>query len=288
MPKSTYVLMLVAVAVVLGGLVYLLRPNSELKVPPAPTRTPETTPVTDDSTIPWPPAAPGSDVEPIAGVVSVTLKTNKGDIVIGLDGTRAPLTVGNFVKLAKDNFYDGTSFHRIIPNFMIQAGDPNSKDQSNRATHGQGGPGYQFPDEINAESYGLHEAKLADAVDPSQLAQLPAGAAEMSVKEFYEAQGYVYTTQVESFPLVRGVLAMANSGPATNGSQFFIVTTKALPHLQGKHTPFGVVQQGMDIVDLISAVVTDANDNPVEPIIIEDVVVTAGGGVQSGGLQPLE
>jgi cyclophilin family peptidyl-prolyl cis-trans isomerase len=229
MPKSTYVLMLVAVAVVLGGLVYLLRPNSELKVPPAPTRTPETTPVTDDSTIPWPPAAPGSDVEPIAGVVSVTLKTNKGDIVIGLDGTRAPLTVGNFVKLAKDNFYDGTSFHRIIPNFMIQAGDPN-----------------------------------------------------------YEAQGYVYTTQVESFPLVRGVLAMANSGPATNGSQFFIVTTKALPHLQGKHTPFGVVQQGMDIVDLISAVVTDANDNPVEPIIIEDVVVTAGGGVQSGGLQPLE
>ncbi|MAF80916.1 peptidylprolyl isomerase [bacterium] len=242
--------------------------------------------MTDDSTVPWPPAAPGSDIEPIAGVVSVTLKTNKGDIVIGLDGSRAPLTVGNFVKLAKENFYDGTTFHRVIPDFMIQGGDPNSKDLANRATHGQGGPGYQFPDEINAESYGLHQTKLADAIDPSQLAGLPEGAADLSIKQFYEAQGYVYTTQVESFPLVRGILAMANSGPNTNGSQFFIITTKETASLNGKHTPFGVVQQGMDIVDLISAVETDSNDNPVEPIIIEDIVVSVAGG--GSGLQPLE
>ena len=283
--------MLVAVAVVAGGLVYMLRPEGELTVPEASSPAAEAEPMADDSTIPWPPPVPGADIEPATGVVNVTLKTNKGDIVVALDGTRAPLTVGNFIKLASDDFYDGTTFHRVIPDFMIQGGDPNSKDQTQRETHGRGGPGYQFPDEINAESYGLHEQKLADAVDPSQLSQLSPEAAELSVQAFYEAQGYQYTTQVESLPLVRGVIAMANSGPNTNGSQFFIITTPSLPHLQGKHTPFGAVQQGMDVVDAISAVETDAGDNPVEPVVVEDIIVSSGGvldGLETGGLEPLE
>jgi len=283
MPKSTYILILVAVAVVAGGFVYMLRPDSEIEIPELPAPTAEPTDMTDNSTIPLPAPSTG-DSEPINEVVEVTLKTNLGDIVIALDGTRAPLTVGNFVKLAKSDFYDGTSFHRIIPDFMIQGGDPNSKNQTDRSAHGRGGPGYQFADEINAESYGLHEDKLADVVSPAQLSQLPPETAALSVKEFYEAQGYQYTTEVESLPLVRGVLAMANSGPGTNGSQFFIITTEALPHLQGKHTPFGVVQQGMDIVDKISAVATDSNDNPVEPVIVEDVVV----GSATPGLEPLQ
>jgi len=292
MPRTTYTLLLVAVAVVVGGMVYVLRPearqDSFLAI------TPEVTPspMTDDSTIPWPPPAPGADIEPITTVVSVTLKTNKGDIVIALDGSRAPLTVGNFVKLANEDFYDGTTFHRVIPDFMIQGGDPLSKDLLQRDKHGTGDPGYKFPDEINAESYGLHTQKLSDVVDPSQLTQLPPEAKDFTVKQFYEAQGYQYTTEVESLPLQQGVLAMANSGPNTNGSQFFIITAQALPHLQGKHTPFGIVQQGMDIVMAISGVERDANDNPVSPVIIEDVTVATDSVINglegSAGLQPLE
>ena len=104
------------------------------------------------------------------------LKTNKGDIVIEFYGEASPVTVNNFLNLAESEFYNGTTFHRVIKDFMIQGGDPNSKDQSKRFLHGTGGPDYRFADEFNNEK------------------------------------------------LVRGSLAMANSGPATNGSQFFIVT----------------------------------------------------------------
>lgn len=292
MPRSTSALLLAAIAVVLGGIVYIYRPEARETSFLSITPQASTTPMTDDSTIPWPPPVPGADIEPITTVVMVTLKTNQGDIVLALDGTRAPLTVGNFVKLAKEDFYDGTTFHRVIPDFMIQGGDPLSRDLLQRDKHGTGDPGYKFPDEINAESYGLHTQKLAEAIDPAQLSQLPPEAKDFSIKQFYEAQGYQYTTQVESLPLQRGVVAMANSGPNTNGSQFFIITAESVPHLQGKHTPFGVVQQGMDIVNTISGVETDANDNPVTPVIIEDVIVSTDSVINnlqgSAGLQPLE
>lgn len=273
MVKSTSTLLLLAVAVVATGVVYLLRPTPEPQLAQSETTT-MPTPV--DNTKPWPPNAdqdtpPG--VQPITTVVQATIKTTKGDIQVALDGTRAPLTVGNFVALAKQDFYDGTVFHRVIPDFMIQGGDPNSKDQSNRAKHGQGGPGYTFPDEINAVSYGLHQQRLADVMTPAQLAQLPPEAAEWSIKQLYEAQGYNYTETLNSLPLTRGVLAMANSGPNTNGSQFFIITTEATPYLHGKHTPFGTVTAGIEIVDAIAQVERDANDNPIDPIIITDVVI---------------
>jgi cyclophilin family peptidyl-prolyl cis-trans isomerase len=145
--------------------------------------------------------------------MKATLRTNHGAIALELFPNDAPKTVDNFAKLARDGFYDGVTFHRVIPDFMIQGGDPSGT--------GSGGPGYTFEDEINQH-------------------------------------------KVE-----RGALAMANAGPNTNGSQFFIVTTEAAPWLDGKHTVFGTVTSGMDVVDEISEVSRDARDKPHEPVIIE-------------------
>lgn len=144
-----------------------------------------------------------------------TLHTNKGAIEFELFEDDAPNTVANFLKLARDGFYDGVIFHRVIPDFMIQGGDPTGT--------GMGGPGYQFEDEFNDNK------------------------------------------------VVRGALAMANAGPNTNGSQFFIVTAEATPWLDGKHTVFGRVTNGMDVVDEIESVDTDANDRPRDDVTIERV-----------------
>jgi cyclophilin family peptidyl-prolyl cis-trans isomerase len=150
---------------------------------------------------------------------AATLHTNHGAIEVELFDDDAPKTVGNFVKLAGDGFYDGVVFHRVIPDFMIQGGDPTGT--------GMGGPGYTFEDEFNEH-------------------------------------------KVE-----RGALAMANAGPNTNGSQFFIVTTQAAPWLDGKHTVFGRVTAGMEAVDSIDRTDTDAQDKPREPVVIERVELAA-------------
>ncbi|HEV2820452.1 MAG TPA: peptidylprolyl isomerase [Solirubrobacteraceae bacterium] len=148
---------------------------------------------------------------------TATMRTNEGEIVLELFDEDAPKTVANFRELSQKGFYDGLSFHRIIPQFMIQGGCPLGT--------GTGGPGYQFEDEPNDHK------------------------------------------------IVRGALAMANAGPDTNGSQFFIVTTEAAPWLDGKHTVFGRVIEGMDVVDRLEALPTDARDRPVEPAGIETVSV---------------
>lgn len=150
------------------------------------------------------------------------INTSLGSITLELFPEKSPKTVANFVKLAKEGFYTDTKFHRVIKDFMIQGGDPNSKTDQVQ-TWGFGGPGYQFEDEIN------------------------------DVK------------------LVKGVLAMANAGPNTNGSQFFIVTAEATPWLDGKHTAFGRVTNGLDIVEKISLVKTTTNDRPVENISIKSI-----------------
>ncbi|MFL6005637.1 MAG: peptidylprolyl isomerase [Gaiellaceae bacterium] len=146
---------------------------------------------------------------------AATLHTSKGAIAVELFDDDAPKTVENFKKLARDGFYDGVIFHRVIPDFMIQGGDPTGT--------GSGGPGYKFEDEFNEH-------------------------------------------KVE-----RGALAMANSGPNTNGSQFFIVTADSAPWLDGKHTVFGRVTDGMDAVDAISEVERDSRDKPRDDVTIERV-----------------
>jgi peptidyl-prolyl cis-trans isomerase B (cyclophilin B) len=148
-------------------------------------------------------------------MTNATLHTNHGAIELELYDEDAPKTVDNFVKLSHDGFYDGLTFHRVIPDFMVQGGDPRGD--------GTGGPGYQFEDEPN------------------------------------------------SHRVVRGALAMANAGPNTNGSQFFVVTAAECPWLDGKHTVFGQVTNGMEVVERISTLPRDANDRPREEAKIERV-----------------
>ena len=146
------------------------------------------------------------------------LSTREGTIELELYADDAPQTVQNFTKLVADGYYDGLVFHRVIPDFMIQAGCPRGD--------GTGGPGYSFEDEFNGH------------------------------------------------PVARGYLAMANSGPNTNGSQFFIVTADACPWLDGKHTVFGRITSGQDVADRISVVDRDMRDRPLEPVVIESVQLT--------------
>jgi len=166
--------------------------------------------------------------------LTATLKTSEGTIVLRLFPDHAPKTVSNFVELAEGSrewtdpqtrssstgkLYDGTIFHRVIPDFMIQGGDPLGT--------GTGGPGYQFGDEFHPD---------------------------LTFSRPY-------------------LLAMANAGPGTNGSQFFI-TTAPTPWLNRKHTIFGEVIEGADVVDRISRVKTHAGDRPVTDVVLESVTVT--------------
>jgi peptidyl-prolyl cis-trans isomerase A (cyclophilin A) len=168
--------------------------------------------------------------------LTATLQTSRGPVVVRLYPDQAPKTVRNFVELAEGTrewtdpatrqtgqvkLYDGTIFHRVIPNFMIQGGDPLGT--------GTGGPGYEFGDEIHPDL----------AFDRPYL------------------------------------LAMANAGPGTNGSQFFI-TTVPTPWLNGKHTIFGEVLEGSNVVDEISQVKTGRNDRPVEDVVLESVEIGRG------------
>ncbi len=180
-------------------------------------------PVEPSQTAQQPPQEQSKSLENLAAQFSLAIiKTNFGEIKVKFYDQESPVTVNNFLNLARDGFYDGTKFHRVIKDFMIQGGDPLSKD-NDPANDGQGGPGYQFQDEINQHQ------------------------------------------------LVRGSLAMANAGPGTNGSQFFIVTASSTPWLDGKHTNFGYVTEGMDTVDKIAVVQTDSNDRPTEDVIINNV-----------------
>ncbi|MFZ5559402.1 MAG: peptidylprolyl isomerase [Patescibacteria group bacterium] len=158
-------------------------------------------------------------------MVGAVIETEKGNIELELDKKAAPKTVENFVKLAKDGFYDGTKFHRVVEDFVIQGGDPLSKDDDPN-NDGTGGPGYSFDDEINPKSLGLSDDVI------NQL----------------ESLGYKFDYSLKSIPHKAGTISMANSGPNTNGSQFFIITTKDQPDLDGRYTAFGRVVQGMEVV----------------------------------------
>jgi cyclophilin family peptidyl-prolyl cis-trans isomerase len=147
-----------------------------------------------------------------------TIETTKGTVVIELFKDKAPKTVDNFITLAKKGFYDGIIFHRVIPGFMVQTGDPTGT--------GTGGPGYQFADEF---ALGLKHDKP-------------------------------------------GMLSMANAGPNTNGSQFFI-TVVATPWLDGKHALFGQVTQGQDVVDAIVSSPRNASDKPLQEIKMTKVTI---------------
>ena len=236
------------------------------------------------------------------------IKTNKGDIVVRLYAQEAPKTVENFLGLAEGTkvftdpstkhkarkaYYNGLTFHRVIKGFMIQGGCPLGT--------GAGGPGYQFEDEINADALGLDKMKVLDErgqphpwlairsqedfnksvllplframgiTSDEELAKRQQEVDErvhaMSLKDAYVNLGYKYNDKLKSHAPKRGVLAMANSGPNTNGSQFFINLADT-PWLTGKHTVFGEVVKGMDVVDRIGEVPVTSQSLPVDAVRI--------------------
>jgi cyclophilin family peptidyl-prolyl cis-trans isomerase len=174
------------------------------------------------------------------------IKTSVGDIKVALYPNDAPKTVDNFIQLSKRGYYNNTTFHRVIRDFVIQGGDPKGD-----GTGGESAFGAALEDEINPRSLGL---------SPEQITSL-------------EQEGYRYNYALNSHKLTPGVIAMANSGPNSNGSQFFIVTEKPQPHLDGKHTVFGEVTEGMDIVRLIASVEVGEGDKPKEPITVYTVEI---------------
>jgi cyclophilin family peptidyl-prolyl cis-trans isomerase len=228
-----------------------------------------------------------------ANVTMVTIQTNQGDIELELWPEMAPKTVANFIKLSKEAFYDSTYFHRVIPDFMIQGGDPLTKDK-NRANDGTGGPGYKFEDECYTEgapiSGPIKDEETAimiwrDVITPymqatkepdpaikavcDSVAKVQSGEPikAHTVEFFVEKTGYKGSLSKKEIKhgVDYGTICMANSGPNTNGSQFFIVTKKdGAAWLNGKHTVFGKVTKGMDIVLKIEALPRDKADNPLE------------------------
>ena len=178
----------------------------------------------------------GAGAQEKKGPVYATLKTSMGDVVVQLFDDKAPKTVANFTDLAtgakewtdpktrekvKRPLYNGTIFHRVIPGFMIQGGDP--------LGNGTGGPGYRFEDEFHPM---LKHSKA-------------------------------------------GILSMANAGPNTNGSQFFI-THKTTPWLDGRHSVFGEVIKGQDVIDAIANVPRDPRDRPVKDVVLQEVIISRG------------
>ena len=195
----------------------------------------------------------------------VIIETGKGDIKIELFAKDAPKTVENFLGLVKKGYYDGLTFHRVIADFMIQGGDPTGTGAGGESIFGG-----KFEDEINAKSLRLDREIVRDSILYHYLKQsldrkIVEENKDKSLMELYEAIGYKYNDKLNSHKIIRGSVAMANAGPDTNGSQFFIVSSHPQPHLDGRHTVFGKVLEGMDVVTKIKQ-----GDKMIKVIIAEE------------------
>jgi cyclophilin family peptidyl-prolyl cis-trans isomerase len=265
--KANYIALILIPVILILGLTYLYTQNRNQSTP------------TKEETV--------TQTQKVKTVISTTY----GDIELELWPELAPKTVENFVKLGSEGYYTDTYFHRVIPDFMIQGGCPNTKDD-NRGNDGQGGPGYMFEDETYADGEALTglikdhataelvwnqvivphmqnnrtpNADIAALVKSCQEARSLNPMLEKTVEYYIELAGHegVVANKTLKAQVLYGTIAMANSGPNTNGSQFFIVTKKdGTPWLDGKHTVFGKVTKGMDIVHQIEALPRDRADNP--------------------------
>jgi cyclophilin family peptidyl-prolyl cis-trans isomerase len=160
-------------------------------------------------------------------MTTATIETNMGTMEFKLFEDKTPITVENFKKLANENFYDGTRFHRVIKDFMVQGGDPLSKDLTKKDLWGTGGPGYNIKDEFHIEL--RHDKK--------------------------------------------GILSMANAGPDSGGSQFFITLVET-PWLDNHHSVFGMLTSGKEVLDKLGNVDTDSGDKPFDDIIVKKITIS--------------
>ena len=198
-----------------------------------------------------------SDAQPVPIIDKMVLiSTNYGEIKIKLYN-ETPKHRDNFIKLATKGFYDGTVFHRIIKGFMVQGGDPNSKDASPEQALGMGGPGYTIPAELNSKCFhkkgALAAARLGDEINPKK---------ESSGSQFYIVQGKKYAQA--------DMVGMGITSPEAIKAY---TTVGGTPFLDGNYTVFGEVVEGLDVVDKIAAVKTGKNDRPVEDIKITVKVI---------------
>ena len=228
---------------------------------------------------------------PTIASTKAVISTTYGNIELDLWQELAPKTVQNFIDLANKDFYKGTYFHRVIPDFMIQGGCPNTKDDI-RTNDGQGGPGYTFEDECYAPGVELKgeikdqaaaevvwnkiiipymseskspDAGIATLVKDCQAQRSLEPLMKNTVEYYRTKTGFTapLNTQILKAKALYGNICMANSGPNTNGSQFFIITKKeGTPWLDGKHTVFGKVTKGMEVVHKIESLPRDRSDNP--------------------------
>ena len=193
--------------------------------------------------------------------VKVKISTKYGDMVAELyDET--PIHRDNFIKLVKEGFYDGTLFHRVIPGFMIQGGDPASKDDTPNTKIGNGGPGYTLPAEFNPQFFHkkgvLAAARMGDAVNPNK---------ESSGSQFYIVEGQVYDNNtIDLFAKRMGVeLSLAQKKAYT--------TVGGTPHLDANYTVFGELVEGLEIISKISNVTRDKNNLPTDKVIMNISIV---------------
>lgn len=204
-----------------------------------------------------PPAPPEKQVETqeaAAKFPTAVIKTERGEITIRLLPDTAPKTVENFIALAKEGYFDGITWHRVVPEYVIQSGDPTGTGEGGKTADGK-----PLPDEICAEALGIDKTLVRDAeslpflreyygkgynVDVDQWLDRP-------LKEFFEALGFTYTPGLKTRKALKGAVGMAHSGPGTATSQFFIITHKPQPHLDGTFTFFAQVTAGLDVAQQI-------------------------------------
>lgn len=201
------------------------------------------------------------------GTTRVKMQTSLGDIVVRLyDST--PVHRDNFVKLVKEGFYDGTLFHRVIKNFMIQGGDPNSKNASADQTLGSGSPDYTLEAEIKSGLYhkrgALAAARKGDETNPER---------RSSGSQFYIVWGRTFSPRQLEYLIEKMKNDHPEAGGWTEEQQNVYATFGGSPHLDGEYTVFGEVEQGLDVVEKIQNAPTGIADRPIEDIVVKMTVI---------------
>ena len=207
--------------------------------------------------------------------VFATVETNIGDFKMELYPENAPKTVANFRKLAKENFYSDIYFHRVFPDYFVQAGCPLTKEDTLRANDGKGHAGYFIKNEINPKSFGYDTLLVKNSVFHLEV-PVGVGIQDSTVQTYLESKNFSFTDSLKSLPHIYGAVSMASINAGKFSSQFFIVTREeGIPHYNGKNTVFGEIVEGMNIIRKIEELPLDDNNNPLKEnqAVIKDISI---------------